>query len=79
VQPAAADNNRPKAKGYSTNVSHFFWPANEIGGTSFAPLARQASGCFPVGKGVLIEDLGFRKVSEKPCQSCIPEGRKTRG
>jgi hypothetical protein len=44
---------------------------NKIGRTSLAPLARQASGYFPVGKGVVIEESGFRKVSEKPCWSCL--------
>ncbi len=37
---------------------------NEIGRTSFA---RQASGYVPIGRGVIIDELGLRKVSEKPC------------
>lgn len=34
-------------------------------------IARQASGCLPVAKGVIIGGSGFRQVSEKPCRSVI--------
>jgi len=64
VQPAA-DKNRPKAKGYLTNASHFFG-LQTIGRTSLAPLARQASGYFPIGRGVITEDLGFKGLVKSP-------------